>query len=99
MIEKGPDSTNPLALIGSAVLGSFGTWIGSLLWRKRDYDHEPSEDKENGCASKSDLRSLKSELGGDISYIRVQIAELDGRILRMIREGHAGHGEQSGRGD
>lgn len=89
MIDKGTDSTNPLAIIGASVLSAIGGYLASLFTRSDK--HGTESDDDSGCATKSELRVLRADLGGDIAYVREQVDILKGTMSRIISGGHAGN--------
>ncbi len=78
MIDKGPDSANPLALVGTGVLGAIGAWFLSQFVRKSD--PPPDVDDEGACAKKSELRTMRSDFKGDIAYVVGRLDELGERM-------------------
>jgi hypothetical protein len=101
MIDKGPDTANPLALVGAAFLSAIGGWFLNHFTRRDS--HPPAEDDDEGCAKKSELRTMRSDFKGDIAYVveRIDgiIERLDGmqgQLSRMRRDRDSG---QASRGD
>ncbi len=78
MIDKGPDTANPLAIVGASVLSAIGAWFLSQFVRKPD-SHEPEADEE-GCAKRAELRTIRSDFKGDIAYVVGRLDELGERM-------------------